>query len=246
MTDRGSGFARAVVVIGWLGVLLFAVGPLAAHFAVVRPLTGFAVFGLGGLLCLVGTLLGLVALVLGRGAARARTLQGFVPAALVLAVFVLLGARGGGHPRINDITTDLSNPPAFVLAATLPDNAGRDMSYPGVDFARQQQDGYPQLHSLHLAMPASQAFVVVQTVARATPGWVLTREDAGAKAIEGIDSSRLFRFQDDFVIEVRDEDGHSVVQMRSKSRDGKGDLGVNAKRIQDFLARVADTQGTAP
>src|SRR5262249_49804360 len=135
--------------------------------------------------------------------------------------------------------------PKFVRALTLPANVGRDMTYPGAECARQQQDGYPDLRSVRLALPADQAFIRVQTLAHATPGWTLTREDASAKTIEGVDTSKLFRFQDDFIIEVRDEDGHGVVHMRSKSRDGKGDLGVNAKRIHDFLARVAESPGAA-
>ncbi len=61
------------------------------------------------------------------------------------------------------------------------------------------------------------------------------------RKIEGVDTSWLFRFKDDFVIEVRPDgaDG-SLVHMRSKSRDGKGDVGANAKRIRAFFARVAE------
>ena len=40
------------------------------------------------------------------------------------------------------------------------------------------------------------------------------------------------------------EAGGSVVQMRSKSRDGKGDFGINAKRIRRFFDRVALARGT--
>ena len=44
--------------------------------------------------------------------------------------------------------------------------------------------------------------------------------------------------QDDFVVEVRPQDGGSVVQMRSKSRDGKGDVGANAARIKAFFEKL--------
>jgi len=37
---------------------------------------------------------------------------------------------------------------------------------------------------------------------------------------------------------VRPRDGGSIVEMRSKSRDGKGDIGANAKRIESFFARL--------
>ena len=41
-----------------------------------------------------------------------------------------------------------------------------------------------------------------------------------------------------FVIEVRPGDHGSVVAMRSKSRDGKGDIGANAKRIEALFAQL--------
>ncbi len=38
-------------------------------------------------------------------------------------------------------------------------------------------------------------------------------------------------------------DGVSLIEMRSKSRDGIGDFGVNAKRIRRFFDRVALARG---
>lgn len=245
MADTGSGLTGWVVRIGWAAVGLFVVGPLLAHFGVVRSLAGFGIFALGGLLGIITTLLGLVAVIRSQGASRAMALRGFIPALIVAVAFLVAASGGGGYPRINDITTDLSNPPQFVSAQTLPGNTGRDMGYPGVEFARQQQEGYPELRSIRLSVPADKGFVFVQAAARTMPSWVLTREDPTAKVIEGVDTTWLFRFQDDFVIEVRDEDGHSVVHMRSKSRDGQGDMGTNAKRIHTFLGRVAGDPAAA-
>ena len=69
-------------------------------------------------------------------------------------------------------------------------------------------------------------------------GTEITRSDPAAHALEGISTTRLFRFHDDFVVEVRADDGGSVVQMRSKSRDGKGDIGANAARIKALFAQL--------
>jgi len=52
-------------------------------------------------------------------------------------------------------------------------------------------------------------------------------------------TSDLCRFHDDFAVRVRPDDGGAVVDMRSKSRDGKGDLGANAERIRSFLVDIA-------
>ena len=49
-----------------LGVLLFGIGPLAASVGVVRPLVGFGMFALGGLLGLVALVWGGIAAARGR------------------------------------------------------------------------------------------------------------------------------------------------------------------------------------
>jgi uncharacterized protein (DUF1499 family) len=53
--------------------------------------------------------------------------------------------------------------------------------------------------------------------------------------LEAISVSRVFRFIDDVVVRVRPEGSGSRIDMRSKSRVGKGDLGANAARIEDFM-----------
>jgi len=54
--------------------------------------------------------------------------------------------------------------------------------------------------------------------------------------IEAVAVSRVFRFADDIVVRIRPSaDGGSRVDIRSRSRDGKGDLGVNAQRIDNLL-----------
>ena len=53
-----------------------------------------------------------------------------------------------------------------------------------------------------------------------------------------IDTS-ICGFDDDIAIRVRPGDGgNSRVDIRSKSRDGKGDLGVNAMRIRAFVSAL--------
>jgi uncharacterized protein (DUF1499 family) len=112
------------------------------------------------------------------------------------------------------------------------------MGYPGASFARQQQDGYGTIAPARLAVAPAEAFARVRTTAQSMPGWEVTRDDADAGAIEGIERSWLFRFEDDFVIEVRPDADGSIVHMRSKSRDGQGDMGVNAARIRAFYAAL--------
>src|SRR6266478_3658721 len=87
-------------------------------------------------------------------------------------------------------------------------------------------------------------FERVKEVAQAVPTWKITYTDPSSHTLEAVSTSGLFHFQDDIVIQIRPTpDGGSLVEMRSKSRDGKGDFGINARRIHHFFDRVALARG---
>jgi uncharacterized protein (DUF1499 family) len=238
MAETRSLLARLTARLGVFTALMFVIGPVLAHFQVVAPLAGFVAFGLAGLIALIVTVIGLIAVIRGPSANRQLAWRGLLPALVVVVVFVALASRRGNVPPINDITTDTTNPPQFVTAMTLPDNAGRDMSYPGASFADQQRAGYGEIEPLRLPVPPDAAYARARATARSTATWDVTREDAAAHVIEGVEETYLFRFADDFVIEVRPDGSGSVVHMRSKSRVGRGDVGVNAARIREYFDRL--------
>lgn len=240
MAAQSSRLGRISTWLGRLSVLLVILGPVLAHFEIVPPLYGFVPFQLGVVCALLSIVLGLIAVAIGPPGTRGATGGGMLPALIVVvAVFAAAGPRLQ-VPMINDITTDTANPPQFVRAQELEENAGRDMAYPGEAFASQQRDGYGEITAVTLASPPDEAFQRVASVARTVNGWVITREDLQAHALEGYETSRLFRFKDDFVIVVRPVNGQSVVHMRSKSRNGRGDVGANAARIRAFMARLKE------
>jgi uncharacterized protein (DUF1499 family) len=51
-------------------------------------------------------------------------------------------------------------------------------------------------------------------------------------------TSTWFGFGDDIVVRIRPDGAGSRIDIRSKSRDGESDLGVNARRIREFIARL--------
>ena len=53
--------------------------------------------------------------------------------------------------------------------------------------------------------------------------------------IEAVDTTRFMAFKDDVVIRIRSDKQETVLDLRSVSRVGQGDLGANAKRIRAFL-----------
>jgi uncharacterized protein (DUF1499 family) len=224
---------RGASLLATVAAVSFVAGPLLAHVGALPARSGFMLFGLGGLLGMIAVVVGIVAAA--RGADAGLSL---VVAGAVTVTFLAIALPARRFPPINDITTDTANPPRFVTAATLSANQGRDLRYPGVTFAEQQRAGYPDLAPLQLALPVDEAFTRVETAARRLPDTEITRVDRAAYAIEGLTTTRLFRFHDDFVIEVRPDGSGSVVHMRSKSRDGKGDIGANAARIKALFAML--------
>jgi uncharacterized protein (DUF1499 family) len=71
------------------------------------------------------------------------------------------------------------------------------------------------------------------------PTWEITFTDPATGAIEAVATTLVFGFQDDIVIRVRPAPhGGSRVDLRSKSRDGRGDIGANAARIRAFIREL--------
>jgi len=223
------------VRISLLALAVVALGPLLANLHVLRPMQGFLLFGLGALVGLVGIVAGIVRFL--RGGAKPGSVA--IGLGLLAMLIVLMPAFLRGRvARINDVSTDLEDPPALTRA----EGNGRSLEYP-VDFVPIARESYKDLKPLTLTEPPEAVFQRVETLARRQSDWTVTACDAKTLVCEGYAESRMFRFRDDFAIRVRpDEGGGSVVDMRSRSRDGKGDFGVNAARIHAFLAQLAGKQ----
>ena len=142
-------------------------------------------------------------------------------------------------PRIHDITTDVENPPEFtaVLPARSAENAATAI-YAGPELARMQKSAYSDVAPLDSALSAAKAFDLALSVASSMPGWHSVASDPASGRIEASQTSRWFRFTDDVVIRVTAHGSGSRVDMRSLSRQGRSDFGVNAARIRRYLAAL--------
>ena len=90
------------------------------------------------------------------------------------------------------------------------------------------------MQSLLTPLPLEEAFNRALQIA-AEMGWEVYRQDLNAGAIEAVDTTAIMSFKDDIIIRVRSNAQGTLVDLRSVSRVGEGDLGANAKRIQAFL-----------
>lgn len=162
--------------------------------------------------------------------------------ALAVALLIGLGTawvpwsglqKARSLPLIHDITTDTTNPPAFVAILPLRADAPNPPEYEGAEIAQKQAESYPDIQTLGLAMPADQAFERALTVA-GSMGWEIVAAEASVGRIEATETTRWFGFKDDVVIRVEEVASGSRVDVRSKSRVGLSDVGANAERIRRF------------
>jgi uncharacterized protein (DUF1499 family) len=150
----------------------------------------------------------------------------------------------GAVPRIHDITTDTDNPPPF--AAVLPARAAEQAAtvvYEGPQLARLQKAAYPDVLPLQVQWTAAEAFERALETATAMPGWTIVASEPSTGRIEASQRSRWFRFTDDIVIRVSAEGSGSRIDMRSTSRQGRSDFGVNAARIRSYMTALKQRIG---
>jgi uncharacterized protein (DUF1499 family) len=146
-------------------------------------------------------------------------------------------------PPINDITTDTENPPAFAAVVTAHTaEGGNPVAYPGAKFADQQKQAYPDIAPLVLPLLPEAAFNKALDTARRM-GWTIVAADDAAGRIEASDTSRWFGFTDDIVVRITASGSGSRIDMRSSSRLGRSDFGVNAARIRTYLAALRAAAG---
>ena len=153
--------------------------------------------------------------------------------ALVVGLAVLYGPlefrrQARFFPPINDITTDTENPPRYMT---------QQRAYLGADAARQQRAAYPDILPVLMTAPPAAAFKKAVAAAEAM-GWEVVGVDAAAGTIEAVDTTKFFGFKDDIAIRVTPTAEGSRLDIRSKSRVGRGDVGTNAQRIRAYTERL--------
>ena len=152
---------------------------------------------------------------------------------------LLLLQKAKGAPPIHDITTDPYDPPAFNALMPIRQKAPNGAAYGGPEIAKRQQQGYPDIKSLVVKSSPADTMQKAIDAARSL-GWEIVSTDTPAGRIEATDTTLWFGFKDDVVVRVRPEpSGGSRVDVRSVSRVGDSDIGANAKRVREFLAKLA-------
>lgn len=192
-----------------------------------------------GIAAAVTSGLALLASLFGNGRGKWLALASLTAAAFAVYMPWQASNMRGVYPRTNDISTDTANPPAFV--ATLPlrkTDGGSDGRY-SAEAATIQAKSYADIIPLKSALPPDEVFKRAAAAAAAMPGWQLISSDSAAGRIEASQASRWFAFTDDVVVRISPDGLGSRIDVRSASRHGRGDFGVNAKRVRAYLAALS-------
>jgi uncharacterized protein (DUF1499 family) len=233
--------ARMAFIMACVAALVVAsAGPLHRYAGLdLEP--AFAVFRYGFYVAVAGAALGVATIVPTRPGDRRR---GFVAALLAITIGAAAAytpltwfLHAQQLPELNDISTDIANPPPLVVTLQLRRGASNPATYPGASAGVLQRAAYPDIMPVVLPVPPAEAFKKVDGVAMAL-GWdVVARAPADGR-IEAVVTSDWFGFRDDIVMRIRPDGAGSKVDIRSKSRDGEADLGVNARRVREFITRL--------
>ncbi|MBB1277556.1 DUF1499 domain-containing protein [Pseudoalteromonas sp. SR43-3] len=137
-------------------------------------------------------------------------------------------------PAIHDISTDLVNPPKFVAIAPLRAEAPNPVEYAGEETAVQQRKAYPELATLSFAQSKADLMTASEQAVK-NLGFAVVSANTATGIVEATDTTTWFGFKDDVVIRIKDEGSQRFVDIRSKSRVGRSDLGKNAERIHSII-----------
>jgi uncharacterized protein (DUF1499 family) len=198
---------------------------------------------------IAAALLGIVAAILARRSGERNLLAANIVAVVIALGFIIyLGLQvstARSVPAIHDVTTNLDDMPQFTRLQVRPDNLEKvpDMDRPELA-ALQPEARWKAIHreAYDDLKPVEVPWDVAETIRRSEAlarqrGWEIAKVDTAAGTLEATATTFFFRFKDDVVVRARahPQGQGTVVDMRSISRVGGSDVGVNAKRIRGFL-----------
>ncbi len=230
-----------------LPALINLLGLLALTMLVVLPVAvltvrsgawqqGLLLYAIGCFGAAILLLLAIVLMLLPRYASWRKALAGRALLAVPGTLLLLSLLAGGDRPRIHDISTDLQDSPVFT-AAQQQRGSGSNSLDTAPETQALQAAAYPEVQTLRSALEYEVIFDKAVRVAMEL-GWEIYRQDRNAGVIEAVDTTAIMGFKDDIVIRVRTSADGSLVDLRSVSRVGLGDLGANARRINSFIERM--------
>jgi hypothetical protein len=238
-----------------LYILLMLVGCVAfisiagVRVGIFEPLTGFSLLRKSVFASLFLSLLAAVSLGICRKECNLASRRFFILVLIVSLVYSVMWIafyfQRSGLPDINDITTDTEVPPTFLNVNFIRSSKENDLSY-NSEWASIQQKYYPGVQPLFSTKDKSTIYAAAVMLVKER-NWEIVALYSGAGIIEATARTPIFGFRDDVVIRLTQVEKNQVrVDMRSCSRVGRGDFGVNAERIESFMKDLSNSLNRPP
>lgn len=185
----------------------------------------------------------------GRKGAGAAT-GGLMLGLLVLTMPGYAAWRIVTYPRLNDISTDLADPPPLRFAML--DRTESDV--PVAPLTPQEielhEAAYPDIVPRHYPVSTARVYQEAKALVDGRGWQVLSATEPSegneSGSIEAVAVTTIFAFRQDVAIRILPDGDGALVDMRSAARNAAHDLGTDAERVRRFFADLdAALQGVS-
>jgi hypothetical protein len=166
--------------------------------------------------------------------------RGLVIGLAVLAMPAVGAWKVVTYPRLNDISTDLIDPPALSFAVLDRGPSDEPVGALGEDDMAVHLDAYPDIVSRHYPVSTARVYQEAKAIVDSR-GWQLLSarepsEEDETGMIEAVAVTTIFAFRQDVAVRILADGDGSLVDMRSAARNAAHDLGADAERVRRFFA----------
>jgi uncharacterized protein (DUF1499 family) len=243
-TRSAAWWSQAIMIGSIVGAALLPIGALGHRLGLWSFQTAFIFLGGGALLAVIAVIGGAIALIVvlrsGRLADRPLLYVGLLLGGAVVVLMLAQIGTARSVPPIHNISTDVADPPTFDVVIGLRGQNDNPIDYDIAAIAVPQQAAYPRVQTITSEQSAGDSFDRALEVLSGM-GLEIVNADRDGGRIEAVATSFWFGFKDDLVVRIRANGAGSIVDLRSVSRVGLSDLGVNAKRIEEFSDRFQES-----
>ncbi|MEC9375953.1 MAG: DUF1499 domain-containing protein [Pseudomonadota bacterium] len=238
---KGGKACKWSIRLTFIGLSIFLISFLGPSLGL-SPMIAMLGITLTVLLCAIGAIVSIIGMIRSKGTSGGSSIPlTWLSMAIGISAIILtaININNSGGPSIHDISTDLDNPPIFIEVAKLRTDSDNPVEYSGEKTANLQRSAYPDIKTIVLSESINSVYDEALDVATKM-GWEIVASNKNLYRIEATASTPFVGFKDDVVIRMKNENNKTFVDIRSKSRLGSGDMGVNAKRIRTFREKLLE------
>ena len=176
-----------------------------------------------------------------------RSLAALLISLATMGAFIAMGGKARQAPPIHDVATDWNQP--LMFSGAVMSRRGLDANpveanpmaggpLAGKRIADVNAETCPGAKPVRLQTSVEGAYVLTKSALK-KEGLEIVTDDPAAGRLEAVATSFWYGFKDDLVARVWPEGSGARVDLRSVSRVGMSDLGVNCDRITRLAAAIS-------